>query len=407
MELSKEERGRGRDRALRRIVDPAYPRIVRKMTSVLVFLLLVAAALPHAAAALRFLDASKYPVPAGQPPPQSMPPHLTSAFTRNNTIPLLSKYVDDTLGGLPRPQSFGRREVEGIMKQTTQLIDRLRKTRSRFVSFSAFVTTLPQKLWLLATLIEFEPSIKGKRAVVFGSARFLEESYLLVLGAASVTVLDYQPLSIEHPQVTTMLVKDARRQYCEASTSRPSFDFDIAISASSFDHDGLGRYGDPLSPDGDLLAMDEVKCSYLSRRRDAEAELDARGETTISSPPLLFLTLPIGPDAVVWNLHRRYGSIRLPLMLAGYDQVLDPPAGWNATLLEKENVPATRGPSFEPVMVLRPTLAARTSKRRQQQNDEEANAGGDSGGDVDTDADANANDNDACGEVLRVNCEGL
>ncbi len=35
--------------------------------------------------------------------------------------------------------------------------------------------------------------------------------------------------------------------------------FDAAFSMSSFDHDGLGRYGDPLGPDSDLLAMDTVK----------------------------------------------------------------------------------------------------------------------------------------------------
>ncbi len=31
--------------------------------------------------------------------------------------------------------------------------------------------------------------------------------------------------------------------------------FDMALSISSFDHDGLGRYGDPLDPVGDLKAM--------------------------------------------------------------------------------------------------------------------------------------------------------
>ena len=31
--------------------------------------------------------------------------------------------------------------------------------------------------------------------------------------------------------------------------------FDVVLSISSFEHDGLGRYGDPLNPDGDLAAM--------------------------------------------------------------------------------------------------------------------------------------------------------
>jgi hypothetical protein len=65
----------------------------------------------------------------------------------------------------------------------------------------------------------------------------------------------------------------------------------VALSISSFDHDGLGRYGDPLGPDNDLRAMRAARC--LLRRQG-----------------VLLLTLPVGPDAVVWNLHRRYGALR-------------------------------------------------------------------------------------------------
>ena len=36
---------------------------------------------------------------------------------------------------------------------------------------------------------------------------------------------------------------------------------------------------------------------------------------------LLLLTVPIGPDVVVWNLHRRYGVARLPHLLWGWDTV--------------------------------------------------------------------------------------
>ena len=43
----------------------------------------------------------------------------------------------------------------------------------------------------------------------------------------------------------------------------------------SFDHDGLGRYGDPLNPAGDLVAMETVK-------------------RVLKDEGLLFLTVPIG-----------------------------------------------------------------------------------------------------------------
>jgi len=69
-----------------------------------------------------------------------------------------------------------------------------------------------------------------------------------------VTVLEYQRLTYDHPQITTVTVAAAR-----ANSGALANTFDVAVSASSFDHDGLGRYGDPLCPDGDLLAMDEVR----------------------------------------------------------------------------------------------------------------------------------------------------
>ena len=38
-----------------------------------------------------------------------------------------------------------------------------------------------------------------------------------------------------------------------------SFDtVDVIVSFSSLEHDGQGRYGDPLDPDGDLVAMKEL-----------------------------------------------------------------------------------------------------------------------------------------------------
>jgi Caenorhabditis protein of unknown function, DUF268 len=40
--------------------------------------------------------------------------------------------------------------------------------------------------------------------------------------------------------------------------------FDAGFSISSFEHDGLGMYGDPLDPDGDLKAMRKMKQKKLN-----------------------------------------------------------------------------------------------------------------------------------------------
>jgi len=74
---------------------------------------------------------------------------------------------------------------------------------------------------------------------------------------------------------------------------------DFAFAYSSFEHDGLGRYGDPIAPDGDLQAM-----------RHARDRLKDGG--------ILFCGVPLGRDCLLWNCHRIYGKKRLPLLLKGW-----------------------------------------------------------------------------------------
>ena len=93
---------------------------------------------------------------------------------------------------------------------------------------------------------------------------------------------------------------------------------------------GLGRYGDPVDPEGDLKAMLE-----------ARAMLSPSGR--------MYLTIPIGPDVLAWNLHRRYGEARLPLMLKGWDVVER--IGWDEQKLTRD---ANYRQSYEPVFVLSP-----------------------------------------------------
>ena len=62
----------------------------------------------------------------------------------------------------------------------------------------------------------------------------------------------------------------------------------------------------------------------------------------------LLLTVPVGPDALVWNLHRRYGPARLPLLLQGWEEVER--FGWEEARL---TAPASTRRSYEPLFLLR------------------------------------------------------
>jgi hypothetical protein len=80
---------------------------------------------------------------------------------------------------------------------------------------------------------------------------------------------------------------------------KENYQYDGAISISSVEHSGLGRYGDPLDPDGDLKSM-----KFLHGKLKPGA--------------LLFLSVPIGKDQILWNAHRVYGRERLPLLIDGF-----------------------------------------------------------------------------------------
>jgi len=74
--------------------------------------------------------------------------------------------------------------------------------------------------------------------------------------------------------------------------------FDFAISFSSVEHSGLGRYGDPVDPFADLTEVQKIKC-------------------LLKSKGILYLGLPVGRDVVGINCHRIYGRWRLPLIFSG------------------------------------------------------------------------------------------
>ena len=76
--------------------------------------------------------------------------------------------------------------------------------------------------------------------------------------------------------------------------------FDVIVTISSLEHDGLGRYGDPLDPWGDVKTMTKIK-------------------GMLKEGGLLFLSVPVGQDAIYWNAHRVYGTLRLPLLLKEWE----------------------------------------------------------------------------------------
>jgi hypothetical protein len=135
--------------------------------------------------------------------------------------------------------------------------------------------------------------------MVFGSIEPWAEAALLAAGAAHVQTVEYASIISEHAQISAITPTLLGQAYI-IGNERLSADF--IFSYSSFEHDGLGRYGDPMSPSADFESIARVHC-------------------LLKDDGLFFLGMPSGPDALVWNAHRIYGKYRMSVILGNWDVV--------------------------------------------------------------------------------------
>uniref|UniRef100_A0A7S0MCR1 Uncharacterized protein n=1 Tax=Cryptomonas curvata TaxID=233186 RepID=A0A7S0MCR1_9CRYP len=136
--------------------------------------------------------------------------------------------------------------------------------------------------------------VTGQAALVIGSIKPWVESLLLMAGAGTpITTIDFNPPISQVPELA--IGNSSLLQ----SGGGGEGSFDAIISYSSLEHDGLGRYGDPIRPDGDIQALGRIR------------ELLRPGGR-------LFLGVPVGRDLLAFNAHRVYGPVRLARLLDGW-----------------------------------------------------------------------------------------
>ena len=138
----------------------------------------------------------------------------------------------------------------------------------------------------------YKSHIINKDVAVIGSLLPWLEAIIINMGAKSVTTIEY------NKPTSTDLIKTVT--YDEFTKSNDKYD--SIFSYSSIEHSGLGRYGDPLNPNGDIETM-----SFI------HSHLNDNG--------LAFIGVPVGKDAIVWNAHRVYGHIRLSLLFKGFKEL--------------------------------------------------------------------------------------
>jgi hypothetical protein len=203
-----------------------------------------------------------------------IPPRLMHRYNMNKRVQILYNYSDESY---PTGQPI---------VYTKDMLDSYIEKIMKHEVFYYPATDA----WLYQALEKY--SIKDKSVVIVGSRLPVYESICLAYGG-NPTTIEYNAIISQDPRLKIMKVEEWNKYQVR---------FDAAFSISSFEHDGLGRYGDALNPDGDLEAMKKM-------------------QLVLRPGGLLFLSVPIGSDVLVWNVNRIYGRLRLPLLLAGWEIV--------------------------------------------------------------------------------------
>ncbi|EGT55205.1 hypothetical protein CAEBREN_25328 [Caenorhabditis brenneri] len=156
-----------------------------------------------------------------------------------------------------------------------------------------------------------EHELNDKSGLIVGSLIPWVEVLSLKHGASNILTIEYNKLNIEErfqdrmSSISPMEFSNNWEKYMNT--------FDFAASFSSIEHIGLGQYGEPLDPIGDLREIQKIRC-------------------VLKPGGILFLGLPFGLDAVVFNLHRIYGPIRLAMLMTGFEWIATYSSETNAAI---------------------------------------------------------------------------
>ncbi|CAF0875240.1 unnamed protein product [Didymodactylos carnosus] len=171
---------------------------------------------------------------------------------------------------------------------TAEMIDNLRKMARERKPIGSYST---ETLYPVID-IYLDVAIKNKTTAVIGTEMPWIEAILLEYGAKSVQTIEYATIVSHVSNLKTI----TPQKYID-SRSLPNFElYDSIWCYSSLEHDGLGRYGDPLNPYGDMQTMVKLSC------------MPKPGGVLVLAMPTSHV------DSLEFNLHRVYGPIRYPFI---------------------------------------------------------------------------------------------
>lgn len=215
------------------------------------------------------------------PPPSDMPMSLAKDFTMSFEIPVYHWYIDNST---KKDTMIWDKEVWDSFKNALTNINIIGNQ-------SDIHRLLPNQnagLWVLSSLRGI--SLFGKSIAILDSSNMPWLPVILINnGARDVTIVHTEInsfcVSVDQPGLKSM-------SFQEFANSGTKYDYIFAFYL--LHHMGLGRFGDVLSPNRDLEVMTIL---------------------TDKTKKLLFVSIPIGTDKLIWNAHRIYGSKRFSRLI--------------------------------------------------------------------------------------------
>jgi hypothetical protein len=240
-------------------------------------------------------------------PYKEIPEELKNRYSLNNTIPILNWWLDGRTD-LSEPVWTEQYLNSFIDRFTPYKINSNTHGPENYGGASFMILNAVSKF-----------NIRNKKVAVIGSVSPWIEAILINFNNV-VTTVEYNVPIIHSTKLNAVSYWDFKKA---------DIKYDCVVTYSSIEHSGLGRYGDPLNPEGDLEAMADIHKSLIDSG-------------------ILIWGAPVGHDALVWNVHRIYGKIRLPLMFANFEELK-----WiNNDKYELINQPLQNN-SHNPVVVLK------------------------------------------------------
>jgi len=134
--------------------------------------------------------------------------------------------------------------------------------------------------------------IPGRKVLIIGSEHPWLEIFCGLFKAKEVTTVEYRPIHWKGELKTQTEFKTILWQDFEQNLADYEGQYDLVLTYSSIEHSGLGRYGDPLTPAGDLYTFMIIsKC--------------------LAEHGMAGVAFPVGQDLTHFNVHRIYGPIRI------------------------------------------------------------------------------------------------